>query len=662
MRTWRMATSPSHRPTARRRLWTLVVALIVTLAAASVVFDVHGRAAARQAPAKAGLLPGMASLSGTVDGTKPFKAAQVFIRNVDKHILYMVFTNAGRFRAVDLFPGNYEIDVQVKGQQSEVQKLVVKAGDSPSLKLSMHNAANPMRPASAFDDFNRGLGAAEGMEPGHGGPALTFGTYDEVWPPGPGREVYEQACMTCHGENHAPARPASQAEWQRRIDYMMGKFLWDHDKKGLGEGFLAPAASFTRLGLQDRKDLLAYLVKNFGPTAKPQAVRTIREMPLDEAKLGKAMYMEYYTPLDPPGQGTHSPDYEAFKSERLPYTVGGFDRDGNVWSVDRGYPNKIIKLDPRTGVQKDYIIPDPKGGTHELIIDREGIIWVPEWTGTADVKDKHIFGFNPKTEKWEYDIDSDPEDIARTSIQGLHSIALDSKGNLYSGMMLGGALSKWEKATGKTSVFRLPVLNGFVYGVTIDSKDNVFLGLWSGTGIMKFDTTTNMFTMFTPSVYPVHIRRPGVDSKDNVWFGIFNGGSKREGKLAKLDQRTGRITEWSIPYQNSQPYYMYEDAEGNIWFPDSPAPDRAGALGKFNPKDETFAFYPRPQFAADCAKVQATRDGAVWYVPKGYAPGRPGMGVLYPDMDRITTFGAYYLNGPPGYSFNVTTSTRAGSR
>src|SRR5213593_3141526 len=55
---------------------------------------------------------GMASLSGTVTAAKPFKAAQVYIRNVDKRMLYMVYTNAGAFRAVALFPGNYEVNVQ----------------------------------------------------------------------------------------------------------------------------------------------------------------------------------------------------------------------------------------------------------------------------------------------------------------------------------------------------------------------------------------------------------------------------------------------------------------------------------------------------------------------------------------------------------------------
>src|SRR5436309_1958513 len=41
------------------------------------------------------------------------------------------------------------------------------------------------------------------------------------------------------------------------------------------------------------------MVKNLGAGAKPRAVRIEQEMPLDEAKLGKAMYIEYYLTPDP---------------------------------------------------------------------------------------------------------------------------------------------------------------------------------------------------------------------------------------------------------------------------------------------------------------------------------------------------------------------------
>src|ERR1041384_116558 len=90
-------------------------------------------------------LPGYGTLTGAVDAATPFKAAQVFIRNVDKHVLYMVYTNAGQFRAVSLFPGNYEVNVVAKGFESDLQKLALKAGDNPALKIAMKDVATSDR-------------------------------------------------------------------------------------------------------------------------------------------------------------------------------------------------------------------------------------------------------------------------------------------------------------------------------------------------------------------------------------------------------------------------------------------------------------------------------------------------------------------------------------
>ena len=77
------------------------------------------------------------------------------------------------------------------------------------------------------------------------------------------------------------------------------------------------------------------------------------------------------------------------------------------------------------------------------------------------------------------------------------------------------------------------------------------------------------------------------------------------------------------------------------------------AIWSFDTEDETFTIYPKPQPEADSPKIQITRDGAIWYSPRG-SNDAPGMAVLYPDMDKITSvesLGAYYENGPPGYPF-----------
>src|SRR5206468_7485940 len=63
-----------------------------------------------------------ATLSGEVRAAKPFQAAEVYIRNIDKHVLYMVYTESGRYEATKLLPGNYEVSVKKNGFTADRSK------------------------------------------------------------------------------------------------------------------------------------------------------------------------------------------------------------------------------------------------------------------------------------------------------------------------------------------------------------------------------------------------------------------------------------------------------------------------------------------------------------------------------------------------------------
>ena len=158
-----------------RASWRLLVAVAVlagALAAEHAFFGSSGWLAATVAHRTGRRASGNGQPVRNGDSSKPFKAAQVYIRNVDKRILYMVFTNAGQFRAVSLFPGNYEISVASKGFESEVQKLVAESRETTRrLKLSL--AAGPQRRCA----HSNGIGATT-LKP----------SYDEIYPPGPGRD------------------------------------------------------------------------------------------------------------------------------------------------------------------------------------------------------------------------------------------------------------------------------------------------------------------------------------------------------------------------------------------------------------------------------------------------------------------------------------------
>ena len=88
-------------------------------------------------------IPGTATLSGNVIAEQPVIAAQVYAKNHDKSMLYMVYSNDGRFKTVNLMPGGYEIWAEKGRLKSEHQWMRIEAGASISVNL-------PMRPGPEF--------------------------------------------------------------------------------------------------------------------------------------------------------------------------------------------------------------------------------------------------------------------------------------------------------------------------------------------------------------------------------------------------------------------------------------------------------------------------------------------------------------------------------
>jgi streptogramin lyase len=124
--------------------------------------------------------------------------------------------------------------------------------------------------------------------------------------------------------------------------------------------------------------------------------------------------------------------------------------------------------------------------------------------------------------------------------------------------------------------------------------------------------------------------------QDRVWYGIHD-----RGIIGYIDQKTGRATEVKVPLDLSRPYDPQPDYEGNIWFGDN---GQGGTTIRYDPRSRAFSYYPTPQ-EADQPKIEITRDGAVWYCPRSGA--EPGVGVLYPDMSKVRTLGAYYVDYDP---------------
>ena len=531
------------------------------------------------------------SLSGMVTADKPFKAAQVIARHLDKNVIYMVYTADGAYRAVQMFPGRYQLSVEKAGFTAPVQQIEIKPGGNSVADFRIA-AVDPV--AVAAEQY---AGSKFMVD------ELMLAPYDEVYPPGPGRELVEQTCIICHGVNFLPGGPRNEQAWDAALDMMMNQ----GQAYGVADGasLIAPDV----VDAEGREILLAYLATNFGEDAPVRAVRIDAEFPLDEAALAKAMYVEY-----------EIPDTAAMTNRWI--QEPHFDKAGNVWFTERGYPSAMTRLDPRTGAYTDFMNPDPAGSPHGVVVDPDGSVW---WAG----RDVYLAHLDPVSgEVTEYPVDG-------PGLHG-HTPVLDSQTNIWFSMLPGNRIGKWDRQTDKIKIYKVPTARARPYGIIVDPQDQIWFAEFHVCRIGRFDPETETFTEYSGPTKACTIRRLGMDSKGIVWFGLFSAG-----KLGRLDPDTGEVTEIDIPASFSEPYDTWPDADDNIWISDG---GQRGALIKFDQETETFTFYPT-RLRTDMPKLAVTRDGAIWYSARWAArsPDTPAtVGVLYPDMSKITNLAAYY--------------------
>ena len=58
-------------------------------------------------------IAGTGAVVGTVTAPKPFTAAQVYLRNLEKPVTFMVYTAGGKYRAINLLAGTYEAEIDM---------------------------------------------------------------------------------------------------------------------------------------------------------------------------------------------------------------------------------------------------------------------------------------------------------------------------------------------------------------------------------------------------------------------------------------------------------------------------------------------------------------------------------------------------------------------
>lgn len=574
---------------------------------------------------------GTATLSGTVRADAPLNAVQVYAKNHDRSMLYMVYSNDGRFKTVNLMPGGYEIWAEKGSLKSEHKMMRIDAGDRIEVHLPMQSGEE--FPLTSKD---RATGGAQFGQPAADGVQLV--PYDELYPPGPGRDLAERTCIQCHGQTFLPTHKKSKDEWLVMIDVML-------DPNG---GFQVGRETALTVTPDEREVLANFLTNNFGKDGPVRGLKIDVEYPLDEDVLSKGQFIEYLMPL------AHNTDLY-LRSKNLPgrHRLHGADMDfsGNVWAAN-GIVG-VVKMDPRTAHWSHYPYGtdenNPEVDMYGVAKGEPGSVWsnIFGHDMTVDSKDnvywmeyqgQHVGRLNSKTGETER-FPMDPEGLVvdERGVQGNirgHSPHLDREENLWFTAIRGNKIGKFDRKTENIQLWEIPTPHSFPYGIDMDKDDNVWFAELLACKVAKFDTKTEEFTEYPSPTPSCAINRLTVDARGLIWYSVTRGG-----KLGKLNPETEELKEYDVlPFTDvsaSIPYGIIADRDDDIWFGDG---GMGGALVKFEPESEKFTYYPLPR-QTDNPNLDTTRDGAIVYTTR--ASRQAGIGIFYPDVSTMREFGAF---------------------
>lgn len=537
-------------------------------------------------PVLADHIAGTGELSGKVSAPSQFTAAKVFAHLKDKNITYMVFTQNGAYQTVNVMPGTYEVWAEKPGFAATKQTVVVAPEKKATVDIAFATApAGPSYIGSRNTDRK-------------------VESFDQIYPPGPGRDILQRTCFVCHGWNFLPGMPQSREGWGAAVDFMT-------TSPRFGVKGAAPFLSQERLPQADREVLLDYLGKNIGENAPLRVVAGEPDAPKDEAVLGKAQYMQYSLPNTE--QFTHRSLHDV-----------GFDRKGNVWVTNVRDQGAITRIDPWTGAFQDYATPNKGWMPHGIAVDADDTVW---FAGLR-VGLGHL---DPASGK--FDVYGK---FSRDN--GALSLILDSKGNAYWTDIRVNEIGRWERKTNTWKMYKSPSPEASPYGITIDQKDKVWYAEFHACSVVRFDPETEQMKSFKSPSAPCTLRRPAVDSKGNVWYGVWD-----KGRLERLDPATGDVKVFQVPVAFANPYDTWVDPQDIVWASSD------NYLIRLDPRSGAMSYYPTPT-RTDEPKITITRDGAVWWGPRGFttAGGSPASAeVLYPDKSKMKTFGAYFWDKDP---------------
>ncbi len=492
----------------------------------------------------------------------PAVGAVVKAKNTDLGVTVSVISGEdGKYKVPELPAGHYTIRATGGGFQSDPNE-TVEVG------------------ASQFANKTLTLGQRQNLAE-----ALTSAQFAAMMPDGAGKELIVSLCTHCHkdGLYKIVSRRMNRDGWAEAVRKMEANVFGNTHPVEMTD--------------PDRKTILDYLAKNYGPNAPPLDPNAAVGKNWITGPAAKTMATEFDLP---PGSGPHDVS---------------IDSQGIGWVGETNH-GVIGRLDPQTLIYTRISIPGTLPNTakrsvnaaHALVIDAQGRLWL------SDHRTPRVIEYDPKIESkpeaftfYPYPAPKSPEFSADVNTIRVHPNGTVWFTDLGSDQIL--------RLDPKTKTFtQIPIPSGLrsaikahPYGMAIDGNGWVWFAEYESSKMGRVDAKSGEVTEYPlpPHAYP---RRMGTDADGNVWFGEYGG----IGKLGFIDRRTAKITDYPTPIKYSGAYSVSADLKRNLIWVNELISDK---IARFDPKTKTFVEFPLPTLYSSVRRIEAdpTRPNRIWY-------------------------------------------------
>jgi virginiamycin B lyase len=363
-------------------------------------------------------------------------------------------------------------------------------------------------------------------------------------PEGPGRDVVQARCVSCHALNQITgAAGYTENGWKHVIDSMIE----------LPGDQLAAASQYLAAHFPEK------------PGRRPTLVNGTTTV----------IFKEWTVPTL--GQRSRDPLQLA---------------DGTIWWTGQ-YGSLIGRLNPKTGEMKEYKLA-PEVRPHSIIADRAGQIW---FMGNANGT---VGKLNPAT--GEITAFKMPDPGARDP----HTPMFDLQGRLWFTLQVSNMVGRLVPATGEIKLITLPTPEARPYGIKVNSQGLLWVCYNGSNKIASIDPETMEVREFPLPNPGSRIRRIALTSDDAVWFADFalgaigrlnpktgevktwpspsgprsapyamavvddviwyNESNQRPDTLVRFDPKTEKFQSWPIPSGVGIIRHMTVSPDGNLVF------------------------------------------------------------------------------------------------